>query len=98
MLLGTIDVPGGFRYNPPFPRPCPPPQKPLGKVGQVQPNKPLPGLPLGFPPGPEDLLVDEDGAPQRIDKAFSWDAPISAHGVMHMVITNAWKDPSCKTW
>ena len=25
----------------------------------------------------------------RIDKAFSWDAPISAHGLMHMVIANA---------
>ena len=94
MLLGTIDVPGGFRYKPPFPRPCPPPQKPVGKGDQVRPNTPLPGLPLGFPSGPEDLLVDEDGKPQRIDKAFSWDAPISTHGVMHAVITNAWKgDP-----
>ena len=27
--------------------------------------------------------------PNRIDKAFSWDAPMSAHGLMHMVITNA---------
>jgi hypothetical protein len=26
---------------------------------------------------------------QRIDKAFSWDAPLSAHGMMHMVISNA---------
>ena len=94
MLLGTIDVPGGFRYKPPFPRPCPPPQKPAGKPGQVNANTVLPGPPLGFPTGPEDLLVDEDGTPQRIDKAFSWEAPISAHGMMHMVITNAWKgDP-----
>jgi sulfite dehydrogenase (quinone) subunit SoeA len=94
MLLGTIDVPGGFRYKPPFPRPCPPPQKPAGKPGQVNPNTTLPGPPLGFPTGPEDLLVDADGTPQRIDKAFSWEAPISAHGMMHMVITNAWKgDP-----
>src|SRR6266536_992164 len=23
ILLGTIDAPGGFRYEPPFPRPCP---------------------------------------------------------------------------
>ncbi|MGB0632578.1 MAG: molybdopterin-dependent oxidoreductase, partial [Alphaproteobacteria bacterium] len=94
MLLGTIDVPGGFRYKPPFPRPCPPPQKPVGKPGQVQPDTPLPGPPLGFPMGPEDLLVDEDGKAQRIDKAYSWEAPVSAHGLMHMVITNAWKgDP-----
>jgi anaerobic selenocysteine-containing dehydrogenase len=94
MLLGTIDVPGGFRYKPPFPRPCPPPQKPAGRPNQVNANTPLPGPPLGFPTGPEDLLVDADGTPQRIDKAFSWEAPISAHGMMHMVITNAWKgDP-----
>ncbi|HET6522758.1 MAG TPA: molybdopterin oxidoreductase family protein, partial [Geminicoccaceae bacterium] len=42
----------------------------------------------------EDLLVDAEGRPQRIDGAFSWEAPIAAHGMMHLVITNAWKgDP-----
>ena len=35
------------------------------------------------------MLVNEDGSPQRIDKAYSWDAPFSAHGLMHMVISNA---------
>ncbi|WP_147696171.1 hypothetical protein, partial [Vogesella mureinivorans] len=44
---------------------------------------------LGFPLGPEDLLVDAEGRPARLDKAFSWDAPIAAHGLMHMVIANA---------
>ncbi len=29
------------------------------------------------------------GRAQRIDKAYSWDAPLAAHGLMHMVITNA---------
>ena len=28
--------------------------------------------------------------PLRIDKAFSWDAPLAAHGMMHIVIRNAW--------
>ncbi len=94
MLLGSIDCPGGFRYKPPFPRPCPPPQKPAGKPGQVNPGQPLAGPPLGFPMGPEDLLLDIDGSPRRIDKAYSWEAPVAAHGLMHMVITNAWKgDP-----
>ncbi|MBV8169713.1 MAG: molybdopterin oxidoreductase family protein, partial [Alphaproteobacteria bacterium] len=93
-LLGTIDVPGGFRYKPPFPRPIPPPQKPAGRADQVAPGKAMPGPPLGFPTSPEDLLVEPDGTPRRIDKAFSWEAPIAAHGMMHMVITNAWKgDP-----
>jgi anaerobic selenocysteine-containing dehydrogenase len=94
ILLGTIDVPGGFRYKPPFPKPSPPGVKPAGKPGQVKPGTPLPGPPLGFVTTPADLLVDADGKPQRIDKAYSWDAPLAAHGLMHMVITNAAKkDP-----
>jgi anaerobic selenocysteine-containing dehydrogenase len=94
IMLGTIDVPGGSRYKPPFPKATPPHVKPAGKPGQLAPNKPLPGPPLGFVTGPEDLLVDGEGTPQRIDKAYSWDAPLAAHGLMHMVINNAAKgDP-----
>jgi hypothetical protein len=63
--------------------------KPAGKPGQVARDKPLGGPPLGFPTCPEDLLIDDQRHPQRIDKAFSWDAPLAAHGMMHMVITNA---------
>jgi len=93
-LIGGIDTPGGFRYKPPFPRPAPPGPKPAGKPDQVAAGKPMAGPPLGFPQGPEDLLVEADGAPRRIDKAFSWEAPIAAHGMMHMVIKNAWSaDP-----
>ncbi len=56
--------------------------------------EPLGGPHLGFPMSPADLLIDEDGTPQRIDKAFSWDAPFAAHGLMHSVINNAAKaDP-----
>ena len=30
----------------------------------------------------------------RIDKAFSWEYPLAVHGLMHNVITNAWRgDP-----
>ena len=86
MLLGTIDTPGGFRFQPPYPRPIPPVPAPAGTAA---PGEPLSGPPLGFPHGPEDLLVDRDGTPLRIDKAFSWDAPLAAHGMMQMVITNA---------
>jgi len=94
MLLGSIDCPGGFRYKPPFPKPVPPALKPAGHADQVAPGKPMPGPPLGFPMAPEDLLIEPDGSPRRIDKAFSWDAPLAVHGMMHMVITNAWKgDP-----
>jgi len=90
LLLGTIDVPGGWRYKAPHPKPCPPGPRPAGKPGQVEAGKPLGGAPLGYPMGPDDLIVDGDGNPQRIDKAFSWEAPIAAHGMMHMLIKNAW--------
>ncbi|WP_436643206.1 molybdopterin oxidoreductase family protein [Microbaculum sp. FT89] len=89
ILLGTIDSPGGFRYKAPYPKCIPPRLKPRGKPGEVLPDEPLGGPHLGFPTGPEDLLIDRNGRPQRIDKAFSWDAPLSAHGLMHMVTTNA---------
>ncbi len=92
MLLGAIDSPGSFRYEAPFPRPCPPAGRPAGH--NTAPNTPLTGMPLGQPTGPEDLLVNTDGTALRIDKAYSWDAPLAAHGLMHMVIRNAWRgDP-----
>jgi len=44
---------------------------------------------LGYPMGPEDLLINADNSAKRIDKAFTWENPLSAHGMMHMVISNA---------
>ncbi len=88
MLIGSIDVPGGFRYKPPFPKPIPPAQKPAKNTHQ--PNTPLKGMPLGFPSEPADLLTDNTGKAERIDKAYSWEHPLSLHGLMHMVIHNAW--------
>ena len=88
-ILGTIDRPGGFRHKAPFPRPIPPcPKNPTGPQ-DVQPNTPLNGMPLGWPADPDDLFVDDKGEPVRIDKAFSWEHPLSVHGLMHNVITNA---------
>ncbi len=87
-LLGSVDVPGGWRNKSPFPKPIPSGPKPAGKV--CEPGKPLAGMPLGTPEGPEDLIVDEVGEPLRIDKAYSWEYPLSAHGLMHMVLQNAW--------
>lgn len=94
LLLGSVDVPGGWRYKSPYPRPCPPGPRPFGKLEDVAPGKPMPGMPLGFPRGPEDLLIDGEGKALRIDKAFSWDAPLALHGMLQTVITNAWRgDP-----
>ena len=89
VLIGAVDCPGGFRFEPPYPKPLEAHPTPHGKAEHFGSNKPLSGPHLGFPRGPEDLLVGPDGQPVRIDKAFSWDAPISAHGLMHMVIANA---------
>jgi sulfite dehydrogenase (quinone) subunit SoeA len=49
VLIGTIDVPGGFRYKPPYPKPAPPGHlKPAGKAGQVEAGHAAAGPPLGF--------------------------------------------------
>jgi anaerobic selenocysteine-containing dehydrogenase len=87
MLLGAIDTPGSWRYKSPFPRPIPPGAAPVGKG--AKPETMLPGMALGFPRGPEDLLLEDDGSAVRIDKAFTWDAPLGLHGMMHTVIANA---------
>ena len=93
-LLGTIDRPGGFRHKAPYPRPIPPCPKPPVGPECVKPNTPLDGMPLGWPARPEDLFVDAQGEAVRLDKAFSWEYPLAVHGLMHNVITNAWRaDP-----
>ena len=88
-LLGTIDRPGGFRHKAPYPRQTPPRVRNVSDETQIKPNAPLGAAPLGFPARPEDLCVNAQGQPIRIDKAFSWEHPLSAHGLMHNVITNA---------
>ena len=86
IILGTVEVPGGFRFKPPYPKPSSIHPKPHCKV---TPGAPLDGPHLGFVHGPEDLCLKQDGSPARIDKAFTWENPMSAHGLMHMVISNA---------
>ena len=94
LLLGSVDAPGGWRYRPPCPRPIPATGRPAGRPGEVVPGQPLPGMPLGFPAGPEQLLVEADGRAVRIDKAFSWEAPLAVHGLLQNVVANAWRgDP-----
>ncbi|MGB0747696.1 MAG: molybdopterin-dependent oxidoreductase, partial [Magnetospiraceae bacterium] len=87
ILLGSIECPGGYRFKPPYPKPVAAHPHPNA---EFQPNQPLAGPHLGYPRGPEDLLIDDEGHPLRIDKAFSWSAPLAVHGLMHMVISNAY--------
>ncbi|MGR3659797.1 MAG: molybdopterin oxidoreductase family protein [Paracoccaceae bacterium] len=86
ILLGTVETPGGFRFKPPYPKPAEAHPKPHAKA---TPGKPLDGPHLGYPQGPDDLLIDAEGNAKRIDKAFTWENPMSPHGMMHMVISNA---------
>src|SRR5690348_7286184 len=86
MLLGAIDTPGSFRYQPPYPKSAPPANRP---ATARKPDGTLNGNPLGYPVSPEDLLVDANGNPRRIDHAFSWAYPLAAHGMLQSVIRNA---------
>lgn len=86
LLLGAVDTPGSFRFQPPFPRPVPPPNRP-GRARREDGTLDAP--PLGFVHSPDDLVVDDDGHPRRIDHAYSWAYPLAAHGMMHTVIRNA---------
>ncbi len=90
ILLGALDGPGNFRARAPYPKPIPPHQLPENNLDLIHaPQTALSRPPLGFPTRPEDLVIDGEGNPVRIDKAYSWESPMSSHGLMHMVITNA---------
>ena len=86
ILLGSVEVPGGFRFKPPYPKPYTVHPKPQATAS---PGQPLAGPHLGYPCGPEDLCVDAQGRAQRLDKAFTWEHPLAVHGMMHLVISNA---------
>ncbi|SDO24871.1 Molybdopterin oxidoreductase Fe4S4 domain-containing protein [Lutimaribacter pacificus] len=86
ILIGSVETPGGFRFKPPYPKPAT--AHPRPHCGAT-PGAPLDGPHLGYVQGPDDLCLKADGSPARIDKAFTWDNPMSAHGLMHMVISNA---------
>ena len=90
MLIGALDGPGNFRSKAPFPRPIPPAQLPENDAGLINaPNTALSKTPLGFPTRPEELALDAHGNALRLDKAYSWEAPLASHGMMHAVIKNA---------
>jgi anaerobic selenocysteine-containing dehydrogenase len=88
-VLGTIDRPGGFRHKAPYPRHIVPNYRAFNSPDMIKPNTALNAAPLGFPAHPDELAIHDDGTPMRIDHAFSWEHPLSAHGLMHTVITHA---------
>ena len=87
MLIGAVDRPGGLRYKSPYPKPIPPAPKPGGKKrtrrdAARRRAARLPQRAGGF-------AGREAGEPLRIDSAYSWEAPLAAHGLMHIVIGKA---------
>lgn len=86
IVLGSVEVPGGYRLKPPYPKPVEAHPTPHFTASA---GKPLNGPHLGYVRGPENLALLPDGSPARIDKAFTWENPLSAHGLMHMLIPNA---------
>jgi anaerobic selenocysteine-containing dehydrogenase len=75
-LIGAVEAPGGMRFKPPYPKPATAHPKPHCRV---TPGQPLDGPHLGFPQGPEDLCLREDGRPSASTRPFSWENPLSAH-------------------
>ena len=86
IVLGAVETPGSYRLKPPYPKPIEAHPTPHFVT---TPGKPLTGPHLGYVRSPDDLALLADGSPARIDKAFSWENPFSAHGLMHMLIPNA---------
>jgi anaerobic selenocysteine-containing dehydrogenase len=80
--------PGGFRHKAPYPRHIVPNYRAFNDPAMIKPNTPLNAAPLGFPE-PRGAGRRRGRQPVRIDHAFSWEHPLSAHGLMHNVITNA---------
>jgi anaerobic selenocysteine-containing dehydrogenase len=90
MLLGALDGPGNFRARTPYPRRIPIRTLPENDPAVIfAPNTPLKRPTHGYPTRPEELVIDADGKPLRIDHAFSWESPLAAHGLMHMAIRHA---------
>ncbi len=86
-LLGAIDTPGAFRYEPPYPKSVPPAVKPAGRLGAEHPARRTAARLSDA--GRKICWSMPNGEALRIDKAFSWEAPLAAHGMMHTVIANA---------
>src|SRR5690606_3798157 len=49
VLIGAVDCPGGFRFEPPYPKPIEAHPTPHGRAEHFGSNKPLSGPHLGFP-------------------------------------------------
>jgi anaerobic selenocysteine-containing dehydrogenase len=88
-LLGTIDRPGGFRHKAPYPRAVPPNARPPKGPTRRQPNTPSAVRHWAGQRARTTCLSTTRASRSALTKGFSWEHPLSAHGLMHNVITNA---------
>ena len=94
LLIGSVDVPGGWRYKPPYPRPCPPGPRPSAGRRRSCPASRCPARRWAFRAARRICCCSRTARRCGIDKAFSWDAPLAVHGMLQTVIANAWRgDP-----
>ena len=70
MLLGTIDVPGGWRYKSPHPKPAPPGPKPAGKPEAGCRRQAAARHTARLPAAPEDLILDAEGGRSASTRRF----------------------------
>ena len=91
MLLGALDGPGNFRARAPYPR-----RIPIRTLARERSSRNLRAEYAAHAPaatatrrGRRIWSSTREGKPLRIDHAYSWESPLAAHGLMHMVITNA---------
>ena len=88
MLLGAIDAPGRLPLQAAVSRSRSPPAA-TARQGRATPTTPLTARRSASRTARRTCWSTPTARRVRIDKAFSWDAPLAAHGMMHMVIGNA---------
>ena len=87
LLLGAVDAPGSFRYQPPYPKPVPPPNRP-GKTRKRRRHARRAAARLraraGRPAG-RRRTASRAASTTRSRGRY----PLAAHGMLHTVIRNA---------
>jgi sulfite dehydrogenase (quinone) subunit SoeA len=82
-----LDVPGGHRAKPPYPKPTS--RRRSSRRATCAPNTPLSRPRSASRPRPEDLVIDERATRCASTRPIRGKRRWPTHGLMHMVITNA---------
>jgi hypothetical protein len=90
MLLGASIVPGQLPLQAALPAAYAARRQADRPRRRRPPGKPMPGRRSASRPRRRICWSRPTARRGGIDKAYSWEAPLAAHGLMHMVIRNAW--------